>query len=170
MSKRPRTEDYGIVFGGPAKTAVGWAIPVPEAFQARLDILFTPRKGGHRLTQGQPPQYSFASGDVLYDPPEVRNLRWGDALPIMRRMVKVDDAVSDALDGREVRSGTVTFRLSFHADGREIKALHHKVTQRGFVAFLRDGEIPKDEDLSDGPISIPDGEEAPELVLSTSNK
>ena len=147
MTKRKRTDDYGIEFSGPAGTAGGWAIPVPQAFRERLDILSTPRKGGVQWTQGVPPQYTFASGDVFYDPPDVREMRWGDALAVLRRMVKVEKATPDALDGKTVRSGFVVFQLSHYEDGEVFETERREVSQRGFVAFLRDGVIPDSEEV-----------------------
>ena len=147
MTKRKRTDDYGIEFSGPARTAAGWAIPVPQAFRERLDILSTPRKGGAQWTQGMPPQYTFAGGDVFYDPPDVREMRWGDALAVLRRMVKVEEAKPDVLDGKTVRSGFVVFQLSHYDDGEVSDTERREVTQRGFVAFLRDGVIPEGEEV-----------------------
>ncbi len=143
MGKRLRVEDYGTEFGGPTKTAVGWSIPVPEVFRARLDIALTPRNGGARWTQGQPPQYTFTTGDVFYDPPDVRSMRWGDALLILRRIVKINDATPDILEGDQVRSGSVTFSLCHYADGHVVETFIHTVTQKDFVAFLRAGAFPE---------------------------
>lgn len=152
MAKRERTEEHGVVFSGPQNTSVGWAIPVPEAFRDALDIQLSPRKGGAVWTQGVPPQYQFAGGALLYDPPEARGMVWGEAVRLLRRTIQITSAVPDALDGEEIQSGSVAYRLDHYENSKVVTSEQAEVTQRGFVELLRSGVVPDDERIVEIPI------------------
>lgn len=146
LTRRPRTADFDITFGGPDRVTLGWFVPVPEVFRTSLDIRWTERKGKSSggWTQGTPPRYSFRVGDVLYDPPAMRSMNWGEALKVCRRMVKVMAAVGDMdTDRGRIKEGKLTFIVwtgpPFTPDRGEI----FTGTQREFVAYLRTGVPPE---------------------------
>lgn len=145
MAKRSRTDNFEIEFSGPGETIRGWAFPVSSAFREPLDIQFTQRKGGARWTQGEPPQYQFSAGARFFDPPAARQMVWSDALRVMQRVIKIESATPDVLDGSNVRSGFVAFRIDYYQDGKITSTERNEATQRGFVSLLRDGVIPDQE-------------------------
>lgn len=137
-------------------TVDGWAIPVPGLFFDRMDIALTVLGGRRVWTQGAPPAYSWALGDVLYDPPAVRTMRWGDALAILQRAVVVTGAQADAIDGSQVVPGWVEVTITDYADGVAAEVREARVSQADFVHWLRVGgpePVPGDgADLTEQPV------------------
>lgn len=141
---RPRTEDFGITFGGPHRTAAGWFMPVPDLCRARLDIhRLDGAAGGGEWTQGTPPVYAFKSDDVLCDPPDLWSMKRADAAKVCRRLVKVVSARGDSsAGGGPVKPGALSFIVwtgpPFVPEAGQLFV----GTQKDFVAYLRDGIVP----------------------------
>lgn len=93
-------------------------------------------------TEGRPPLFSFAKGDVMHDPPAAHRLAWGESFPILRRSVQVDEAtLVRAAEGSETTGdpGEVKATLRRYADGKLVAAKLLVCSQAEFVQLLRDG-------------------------------
>ncbi|MCA6305264.1 MAG: WYL domain-containing protein [Phenylobacterium sp.] len=145
MDRRRRTFLIEIAFDDAPCAGRDWAFPLPGCMRERVDVLpdttTAARAGGHAVSQGVPPLLRFAPGDVFVDPPAARRGPWG-AVPV-RRVVQVAEAEPDvlAIDGVGVVDGVLAFDLWPGAPGT-VAATRHRATQRGFLGFLRSGEIP----------------------------
>jgi hypothetical protein len=184
MKNRNRTENIDFEFAhGVAKD---WAFDVSEAFRSSLDIAYMRRADkvanaalkaelGRSLeahektwrqvwTQGDPPAYAFAEGDVFYDPPGVRAMAWRDALKVLCRTVEVLSAKPDpgalapeisdddeaSSDGAEEApneepsggSGWVRYRIRYYEAGTVTRQDTGNLRQCEFAAFLRTGTVP----------------------------
>lgn len=142
MATRPRIREFDIDFTGPAAAAAGWAIPPVAAFRGALDIQQAEQVVAGRKalvwTQGLPPAYGFSAGDIFYDPPEIRFLRWGAEEVV--RTVQVASALPDQEMGADVVSGEVVYETWEGTKRRGVR--RRRVTQEGFVDFLRTGVEP----------------------------
>jgi len=178
--KRKRTEDVDIEFeNGCAKD---WAFDVSEEFRPALDIAYMQRadkkanaalkaKLGRPLletektwrlvwTRGEPPAYAFNEGDIFYDPAGLRAMNWDEALPLLRRTVKIIQANPDlgalppisneentAIQDLEQLeqpepgkgSGWVKYRVFYYEKGEIVKQDVHDLRQCEFAEFLRTG-------------------------------
>ncbi|MCK8787628.1 hypothetical protein M0638_24995 [Roseomonas sp. NAR14] len=83
-------------------------------------------------TQGRPAAYDFSVGDIFYDPPEARKLRWKAALGVLRRSVQVADVDEDGLK--------VEFCL--YEGGKEVSSQEIVCDQEDLVFLLKTGELP----------------------------
>lgn len=180
MKKRNRTEQLGIEFeNGIAKE---WAFDVSESFKPSLDIAYMQRADkeanvalkaelGRPLeasektwrmvwTRGNPPAYSFAEGDIFYDPAGVRAMEWAESLKVLRRTVQVIGAIPDpdalplkTSDEEEPQqdepepsvsngsgSGWVRYRVFYYEAGEIVRQEVEDLRQRDFAEFLRTGE------------------------------
>ena len=142
MATRPRIREFDIDFTGPAAAAAGWAIPPVAAFRGALDIQQAEQvEDGRKAlvwTQGLPPAYGFSAGDIFYDPPEIRYMRWGAEEVV--RAVQVASALPDQEMGADVISGEVVYEAWEGTTRRRVR--RRRVTQEGFVDFLRTGVEP----------------------------
>lgn len=123
-----------------------WAFWVPPFFNNALDIRRTQRiesgKSALRWTQGA--NFSFKTGDVIYDCPEGYGA-WLQALRRMRRCLQVL-AASGAVAAQPPRPrtlGFVHFDLGVpNADeDRLVSTGTHTLSQDDFVCFLISGEF-----------------------------
>ena len=93
-------------------------------------------------TEGRPPLFSFAKGDVMHDPPMTHRLAWGEALPVLRRSVQVDEATpARAAEGpdNEGDPGEVRASVRRYSGGKLVAAEALVCSQSEFVRLLRDG-------------------------------
>ena len=93
-------------------------------------------------TEGRPPLFSFAKGDVMHDPPIAHRLAWSDALPVLRRSVQVDEATpARAAEGPDNNAdpGEVRATLRRYSGGELVAAEALVCSQAEFVRLLRDG-------------------------------
>ncbi len=149
-SRGRRTTEIGIVFATKAKgeCAERWVFGVPVVFLAALDIRLTSRvnrytrKPEQVWTRGEPPLFSFAAGDVFYEPGHARELVWSEAVAVMSRHVQILEATTDARGPERNTDGQVRFRVDFYAKGRKTGESVHTLTQSQFAEFLRTGELP----------------------------
>jgi hypothetical protein len=180
MKKRKRTEQLGIEFeNGIAKD---WAFDMSESFKPSLDIAYMqradkeantalkkalgrPLEAAEKMwrmvwTRGIPPAYSFAEGDIFYDPAGVRGMEWEEALKVLRRTVQIIGATPDpealplkTSDEEEPRqeepeppasmgsgSGWVRYRVFYYEAGEIVREEVGDLRQRDFAEFLRTGE------------------------------
>lgn len=150
-----RNEDYGIVFANGC--CDGWAFDVCDAFRTSLDIGYGPlvdkeataaarrknpkAKAVQRMvwTRGVPPLLSFERGHVFYEPPGVRVMAWGEALKVLRRVLRVTDG---APDGDADLNGWVVFTVEHYEGGRIVRRGSHRCSQAEFEVVLRSGALP----------------------------
>ena len=87
-------------------------------------------------TQGEPPQYGFHAGDLLYDRKEAYGLPWCEALKVIEIAVQVV-----AADGRD----KVRVRVCRPSDARDclVECQALDMTQGRFVDFLKTGQHPE---------------------------
>jgi len=119
-----------------------WFIHVPIYFNNALDIRRTIRVGAARPVWTQGANFSFSSGDTLYDTAQAYDC-WSEALLQIRYSFHVSQAiaVSPPTNGAARRPGSVTFTVSTPNEPRT--ALSHvrtsTVTQDEFVRLLISG-------------------------------
>lgn len=174
--KRIRTEGFGIKFEKTSdspeaqRCAVGWAFDVPVEFREQLDILYSvladkkanealkkklgvkkldpnQRKYRNAWTRGVPPALSFSAGHIFYDPPGIRSLEWGIALPKLRRVVQIKEATPDgaaAPDEIIESPGWVRFEISRYKRGKLSSREEHTLSQAEFAFLLQHGNLPPD--------------------------
>jgi hypothetical protein len=149
MPSHHYVEDPGIRLE-PSGMLAGWVFGVPKVFFSALDIHSTrsrARREKHdppTWLRRVPPVLSFKTGDVFYEPPEVRTLEWTAALRRLRRCVQVMDASPDRLgpgDGTLV-PGALTFAITDCANGRPGKTRQTRISQAAFERLLRTGVVP----------------------------
>jgi hypothetical protein len=142
-------EDPGIHLDAAGMLA-GWVFGVPKIFLGALDIrakrsgFGDAAAGSDRWLRRRPPVLSFKAGDVFYDPPEVRVLRWRLALRRLKRCAQVKDAIPDRLnphDGTLV-PGTLSFSVTDYLNGKPGKSVRVHAGQSEFEVFLRTGAVP----------------------------
>ena len=96
-------------------------------------------------TEGCPPAYAFAAGDIMHEPAAVHRLPWNDAALHLRRSVQVEAATPDrAAEGadRERRAGSITATIRRYANGVLISSRVLVCSQAEFVRLLKDGVEP----------------------------
>ena len=142
-------EDPGIHLDA-AGMLSGWVFGVPAVFFGALDIrakrsgFGDAAAGSTKWLRGRPPLLSFKTGDVFYDPPEVRVLPWRLALRRLKRCAQVKDAIPDRLIKRDKTfvPGTLGFSVTEYLNGRPAKSVRVHASQSEFEAFLRTGAVP----------------------------
>lgn len=93
-------------------------------------------------TEGRPAVCSFAKGDVMHDPPIAHRLPWGEALPLLRRSVQVDEATpARAAEGPDTSGdpGEVKATLRRYSGGNLVSTEALVCSQSEFVGLIRDG-------------------------------
>lgn len=164
MGRSSRTEDIGISWID--GLAEGWVFGVQDALKPALDVALTryvdkqktkalrEKKGKSRdddgnpyvvfrmaETRGQPPKRSFKEGDVFYEPAHAGRLAWGDALPILVRVVQVTAAEPD---NEEWSDGWVVLNILHFKEGLLTGSERDlKMSQDQLEHGLRSGEFPK---------------------------
>lgn len=181
MTNRQRTEELDPKFVN--GWALDWVFGVSDAFRTNLDMTYDKRIDSpaskakeselgrklkanekvfrHVWTQGSPPAYSFARGNMFHDPPTAHVGSWSDALPTLRRtvlildakpddgslselLVKVDDddaTVRVESDTGSNKKGWVDFEVYHYSDGKLVSREKSSRTQSGFVELLRTGNM-----------------------------
>jgi hypothetical protein len=157
--RRKRTTNLGITFE--SGMADGWAYGVPLLFRESLDI-FQLRYVDKELTKtlrlakgkrdefgqlrtvfvrlwtrGVPPALTFREGDIFYNPPNVRNMRWSAALRELTHSIQIIAAQPDADDG--TGGGWVEFEERRYRDGQIESHGVRRVAQCEFETILRLG-------------------------------
>jgi hypothetical protein len=160
--KLKRTENFGINFKD--GLAENWVFGVPAAFRKQLDIVWQqyvdkgktkelwkkdpglrwendqlPTVYRMAWSRGVPPLLCFEVGDVVYDPPDARNMAWVDALKILRRAVQVIDAKPNTEPGI---GGWVKFDLRYYNAGKVVFTEELTLSNAEFESFLRTGQLP----------------------------
>lgn len=160
-SKRKRTTEIDVDFDG--GYAVGWAFGVPAVFKQAMDIRNRPYVDKERTkklreehgerdssgnlrtiyrmlwTRGIPPARSFVTGDVFYEPSNLRDKEWDHALKHLTRVVQIKDAQSD--DESTGYGGWVEFELTHYRKGKREASSLHRLSQADFEQFLKIGEL-----------------------------
>lgn len=121
----------------------GWFFGVPEVFKPALDIKMeeikhkgkAPRKA---WTRGLPPVFNFSQGDILYAP-QTELTTWGEDLKKLSHVIQIKSATPDAVTGRKIVPGTVTFDLSEISNGTMQKPQRHTLSQLEFTKLLENG-------------------------------
>ena len=94
-------------------------------------------------TQGEPPCYSFSTGDTFYDSPAAYSLSWREVLPQISIAVTVTAATPDEPLGAGKKVGSL--RVQFYQPNAERSQLviagERFMTQDDFVEFLRIGQL-----------------------------
>jgi hypothetical protein len=150
-----RDEIYDVIFVNDC--CEGWAFDVCESFKLSLDIDYTWRvdkertKAAKKLnkkaksiyrrvwTRGAPPLLSFERGHVFYDPPGARAMSGTEMAKVLRRTVRVLEAVAD---GDQDRNGWVMFAVEHHEGSKVARRDMYRCSQAAFEVFLRSGEPP----------------------------
>ncbi len=129
--KRDRSRKPTVQFGADG-LVVGWHFAVGEHFRAALDVQWTVRIENRvpvwGWTEGLPPLYAFAAGDV------VRSRGPGD----VSTTAQVVAATPDDMVGNVMEPGKLTMRL-WSGDPRSTIGATVETTQRAFVRMLRTG-------------------------------
>ena len=123
---------------------------VPTCFNNALDIKQTPRMkdGKETLVWTQGSEFSFKTGDTIYDTPKAY-IEWPDALKHISLCVSVEDA-TDAIPAKKNPeqnemiprySGSVRFSILTPNEQQTalIKRGSFQVTQDEFILFLIEG-------------------------------
>jgi len=125
--------------------ADGWHMAVKECYRNQLDIKFTERKKNNKpyfeWTQG--PYYSFAEGHLFYDTPKAYK-KWNQAIKAIKIVCKITSATPTMLDkNKNLLEGVVNFTI--YKANKQFESLiaagDYKVSQKGFVNFLKIGRV-----------------------------
>ena len=125
--------------------ADGWFMAVKECYRNQLDIKLTERKKNKQtyLEWTQGPYFSFAEGHLFYDTPKAYK-KWGQALKVIKKACKITSATPTILDrNKNLVEGTVNFTM-YKPDKQNMSLIavrDYKVSQRGFVDFLKTGQL-----------------------------
>lgn len=145
-TKTRRTEEFDIHFeDGLVKN---WAFDVPTCFRDSLDIKYLryvdkdnkETRFKMAWTRGVPPLLSFSIGDVFYEPAGLRQMRWEDALKIIKRAVKIKSAIPITEDNLSA-GGRVEFEIIYYKYGTIANNEILELSQNDFENFLKTGNI-----------------------------
>jgi hypothetical protein len=153
--KRPANRSIDLSANFADDYAAGWFMAVHSCFRSSLDIELTPRMkkdpetGKNReemvWTQGTPPIYNFACGDILYDAKKVYGRTWGDTLADISVLLQVVEAAPDEPDSlkSKVAGFVVAREYRPRSDQSGVDFVKtHRMTQDEFVATLKTGLLP----------------------------
>ena len=125
--------------------ADGWFMAVKECYRNQLDIKLTERKKNKQsyLEWTQGPYYSFAEGHLFYDTPKGYK-KWNQAIKAIKIACKITSATPTMLDkNKNLLEGAVNFTI--YKPDKQFESLvgtrDYKVSQKGFVNFLRTGQV-----------------------------
>jgi hypothetical protein len=125
--------------------ADGWFMAVKECYRNQLDIKLTERKKNKQsyLEWTQGPYFSFAEGHLFYDTPKAYK-KWNQAIKAIKIACKITSATPTMLDkNKNLLEGVVNFTI-YKLD-KQLESLiatrDYKVSQEGFVNFLRTGRV-----------------------------
>ncbi len=82
-------------------------------------------------TEADPPHYEFSAGDIFYEPPKVRHMKWGEAEKIIKRCIQITAADNDH----------VTASLWTYKSHKRSKPSSFSCTQTEFADLLRTGSL-----------------------------
>jgi hypothetical protein len=125
--------------------ADGWFMAVKECYRNQLDIKLTERKKNKQsyLEWTQGPYFSFAEGHLFYDTPKAYK-KWNQAIKAIKIACKITSATPTMLDkNKNLLEGVVNFTI--YKPDKQLESLiatrDYKVSQEGFVNFLRTGRV-----------------------------
>jgi hypothetical protein len=92
-------------------------------------------------TQG--PYFCFAEGHLFYDTPKAYD-KWEEALKVIKKACKITSATPTIIDkNKNIVEGMVNFTM--YKPNKKATSLiaiqNYKVSQEGFVNFLRTGRV-----------------------------
>jgi hypothetical protein len=112
-----RTTSISVRFGDD-NYAVGWKFGVHRAFMTALDISYV----GNVLTEGMPPKYGFAVGDMFHYPAKP----WGKDTLLSIQVQDVNDEI-------------LQISIFPSKDKSAISQRGHEITQNRLIGILKDG-------------------------------
>lgn len=121
---RPDVEEVVSDMRAAGLTVLSWSRGRDAAGVPRAELLVE--------TQGEPPSFEFAPGDIFFEPREARALLWEEALLILRRSVQVQDFFD----------GQVKAEVREYQDGVFARRQEIECPVAEFVTLLRDGLLP----------------------------
>lgn len=112
---------------------IDWQIEKTETGKTRVVLIIE--------TQGVPGAFAFSAGDIMHDPPKAHQLKWDQALEVLRRSVQIEAASNSSYSQADgaVTAGEVKAVLRHYRDGKLMGTDNIVCTQLEFVKLLRDG-------------------------------